>query len=443
MKKITLLSAITFLFIGMVFSQEEETASKEKSSESYKYIPSIGVHGGALSYLGDLKGADGATIYTYWKPAYGFYLEKKIGSIFGLSVNGMFGKISKSQLDDDVFMNFETDIMNVDLNVLLDFDNGKIINESSIFSPYLSFGFGYLAFDPKGDLFTNGAFYNHWDDGTLRDIAQSTPGSDTLSTVLNRDYDYETALKDSVKDYAKTSFTIPLRFGLKFKLSRHIDARISAAYIITMTDYLDNIAEGGNDNLFYTSFGLQYNFKARNKRSERFKNVDFSSIDKTDADGDGVIDSKDLCQGTPEGVSVNNKGCALDGDKDGVPDYKDKELNTPEGTLVNMDGITLTDEMTELEYKMKDSVETEYRVMQPEDLSNEEIKEIQRLYEEANKGAVVNNSTIPEKFQELDVDGDGYISAKEVTGAIDGFFEGENNLSAKDLNTLIDFYFDQ
>ena len=51
--------------------------------------------------------------------------------------------------------------------------------------------------------------------------------------------------------------------------------------------------------------------------------------------------------------------------------------------------------------------------------------------------------TIPEKFQVLDVDGDSYISAKEVTGAIDGFFEGENNLSAKDLNTLIDFYFDQ
>ena len=50
---------------------------------------------------------------------------------------------------------------------------------------------------------------------------------------------------------------------------------------------------------------------------------------------------------------------------------------------------------------------------------------------------------IPGKFQPLDSDKDNYISAKEVTNAIDGFFEGENNLSAKDLNTLIDFYFDQ
>ena len=70
-------------------------------------------------------------------------------------------------------------------------------------------------------------------------------------------------------------------------------------------------------------------------------------------------------------------------------------------------------------------------------------EEIKKQYKEANTTSTISNVTIPEKFQVLDVDGDSYISAKEVTGAIDGLFEGENNLSAKDLNTLIDFYFDQ
>jgi hypothetical protein len=92
---------------------------------------------------------------------------------------------------------------------------------------------------------------------------------------------------------------------------------------------------------------------------------------------------------------------------------------------------------------MKDSVETEYRVFVAEDLSKEEMAEIQKQYEAANSVAPFAGVTIPEKFAGLDTDKDNYISAKEVTNSIDGFFEGENNLSAKDLNNLIDFYFDQ
>jgi hypothetical protein len=435
MKKVTLFTAITFLLIGSTFSQEK--------TEAKNHIPSIGVHVGALSYLGDIKGSSGSSMFTYWKPAYGFYLEKKIGSIFGISANGTFGKISKSQLDDNVFLNFETTITNFDLNVLFDFDNGKIINESSVFSPYLSVGFGYLAFDPKGDLSANGVNYFHWSDGTLRDMSELTPGADTSSAIITRDYEYESTLKDSVKNYSKTTFTLPIRFGLKFKLSPNLDARISAAYIMTFTDYLDNVAAGGNDNLFYTSFGLQYNFAKPSPKDSKYKDFDFSEIDNTDFDGDGVIDNKDLCQNTPKGVKVDAKGCPLDGDGDGVPDYKDKELKTAPGAMVDVDGVTITDGMIENKALMRDSVETEYKVFRAEDLSKEEMDEIQKQYEAANSGKNVRKSTIPEKFKKLDVDGDNYISAKEITKAIDGFFEQENNLSPKDLNTLIDFYFDQ
>ncbi len=436
MKKFTLFSAITFLVIGAVFSQEGKSDWK-------KYMPSIGFHGGVVSYMGDLKGAPGTNVFAYAKPAYGFYLEKKIGSIFGVSSHGTFGKISKSQLDDDVFLNFETSVMNFDLNLLLDFDNGKIINESSLFSPFLSFGVGYMMFDPKGDLASNGTFYNHWDDGTLRDVAQDSPGSDTLSTILTRDYDYESSLKDSSNNYSKTAITMPLRFGLKFELSEKIETRISAAYILTMTDYLDNISNGGNDNMVYVSMGLQYNFTNPTKKEDKYKDFDFADLDKDDSDDDGVLDHKDLCQDTPKDVKVDNKGCPLDGDEDGVPDYKDKDLNTPRGAMVKGDGTTLTDEMIAEEALMRDSVVTEYRVFKAEDLSKKDLEEIQKQYEAANEGASIPNVTIPEKFQGLDLDKDDYISAKEVTNAIDGFFEGENNLSAKDLNTLIDFYFDQ
>jgi len=97
-----------------------------------------------------------------------------------------------------------------------------------------------------------------------------------------------------------------------------------------------------------------------------------------DSDGDGVLDPKDKCPGTPEGTKVDADGCPLDSDKDGVandtdncpnntpteisagvyksgpktgcpvdsdgdgvPDYRDKCPNTPAGTSVDTDGCAV------------------------------------------------------------------------------------------------------
>ena len=48
-----------------------------------------------------------------------------------------------------------------------------------------------------------------------------------------------------------------------------------------------------------------------------------------DADGDGVLDSKDKCPTTPKGRKVNAEGCELDGDGDGVVDALDKCPTVP------------------------------------------------------------------------------------------------------------------
>ncbi len=60
-----------------------------------------------------------------------------------------------------------------------------------------------------------------------------------------------------------------------------------------------------------------------------------------DSDGDGVVDSKDKCPGTPAGRKVNADGCELDSDGDGVVDGKDKCPATPAGRKVNADGCEL------------------------------------------------------------------------------------------------------
>ncbi len=60
-----------------------------------------------------------------------------------------------------------------------------------------------------------------------------------------------------------------------------------------------------------------------------------------DSDGDGVVDSKDQCPGTPSGVEVDAVGCPLDTDGDGVPDYLDQCPGTPSGVEVDAMGCPL------------------------------------------------------------------------------------------------------
>jgi outer membrane protein OmpA-like peptidoglycan-associated protein len=54
-----------------------------------------------------------------------------------------------------------------------------------------------------------------------------------------------------------------------------------------------------------------------------------------DADGDGVYDGIDQCPGTPAGTAVDARGCPPDGDGDGVDDVQDRCPATTPGTMVD------------------------------------------------------------------------------------------------------------
>ncbi len=60
-----------------------------------------------------------------------------------------------------------------------------------------------------------------------------------------------------------------------------------------------------------------------------------------DSDKDGVADNRDNCPDTPQGVSVDQSGCALDSDKDGVADNRDNCPDTPQGVNVDQNGCAL------------------------------------------------------------------------------------------------------
>src|SRR5690606_34486989 len=127
-----------------------------------------------------------------------------------------------------------------------------------------------------------------------------------------------------------------------------------------------------------------YNFSTSSSDA-KYKDFDFSKLDKIDSDGDGVKDVDDKCQNTPPNVKVDNTGCPIDTDKDGVPDYLDKEPNTVSGAMVNAEGVTITDEMIAEQMIKKDSIITERRIFKAEDLSKDDMDAIMRDYEQASK----------------------------------------------------------
>lgn len=431
---------LTFsLFLVLVGSAVAQT-------ERSKQLPSVAIGAGILSFNGDVGTGVNLSSFSRIRTGYNLTIEQRIGKYLGVSVNGLYGKLADSERSKERNLNFQSQIIQADLNLVIHFDNDLVFKRNSAFAPYLFGGFGYLMFDPYGDLKDkNNVAYNYWTDGTIRDIAETDTNANA-SILLQRDYTYETQLKDSTTNYARSSFAIPVGVGFQLKVSDNVSANIGASYYLALTDWIDNYKNGANDRFIFANVSLQYNFgKPYDDSDPIYRSVDFSALDKLDTDGDGVKDGDDRCPGTPTGVKVDNRGCPEDLDEDGVPDYRDKEALTKKGALVDENGITQTDQMIMQRQAERDSLATERSNMFNENPSLSFLRDIEskNLEERKNNPNTAKASSIPYALRPADKNNDGYISTEEITMAIDSFFEGDSIFTVERLNDLIDFFFEQ
>jgi len=188
---------------------------------------------------------------------------------------------------------------------------------------------------------------------------------------------------------------------------------------------------------------IQYQFSAHSKtQTSKFDKVDFSAIDNSDTDADGVKDKDDQCPNTPKGIKVDVKGCPLDHDNDGVPDYLDKEPNSKKGAIVDVNGITQTDKMILEKQAAWEAGASERNEQFNQTPSLNYLKEI----DEAASG-IRNSSSqerkLPEDFKAADFNHDGYISSNEITTLLDHFFDGESDFTVEKIQRLIDYFFEQ
>lgn len=105
-------------------------------------------------------------------------------------------------------------------------------------------------------------------------------------------------------DNSTSGMTFDLGVGAKQYISKSVAFYLDAGYIngIEVTSGTGKV----RDNIWKVTLGMEFDFGK-----------------KSDADMDGVADSKDKCPNTPAGVAVDEKGCPIDTDGDGVADYMD------------------------------------------------------------------------------------------------------------------------
>jgi hypothetical protein len=371
-----MLNRISFLLIFLIFcnsifaidGNDSIPEPKEEAPKEMFYGPTIGLGVGMFKFYGDILDAN------YGNPlisniGYDLHVNQQLNSFLTAKFYVLFGTLSANERSINRNLNFKSSITVGGFAFMYNFDN--FLREDRIISPFISLGIESVEFNSKTDLFDkNGNAYNYWSDGSIRDLSENDPNA-INAVVLQRDYIYETDLRESNYDnygkYPERTFALPIGIGAKMHMSKNIDFTVGTTFHFTFSDLIDNVTSesdgerigtqagnGGNDKFLMTSFSLSYNFLKHKKKEEIEdfdEDVDYLAYDTDDEDGDGVVDFIDECPWTPEGVEVDEKGCPLDKDGDFVPNYRDDELETRENAPVSPNGVEMTDTMIYIAYQ--------------------------------------------------------------------------------------------
>lgn len=330
--------AVIFYLPLSLYSQEIEEYEDTTLSIN-KFLPEIEFGSGLMSFFGDVGYLKLNEPHKY-KIGYNFSIHKNYNSKLSFKASVVKGVLYGNEKSLETNLNFEASFSGLGVEAIYNLKELFNIVNSSAISPYLNIGIEFINFKTNIDYKDfNGNTYYYWNDGTIRNLPELA-GNYAIANILQRDYNYETALP------SKSSLGIPLGVGLKLNLTNKLSVAFSTSLHVTMSDLIDNIEAGGNDKFVYSNFSMRYDLKMNKQKINdkfRYMNVDFAVIEKEDSDNDGVLDFIDRCPETPAAIKVDETGCPPDGDSDGIADYKDLEPNSIKDAVVDINGIKITD----------------------------------------------------------------------------------------------------
>jgi OOP family OmpA-OmpF porin len=118
----------------------------------------------------------------------------------------------------------------------------------------------------------------------------------------------------------------------------------------------------GGDNTYtdqLSSLGVRYSFGGGGSDNTVLAAVPESgAVVPQDSDGDGIIDGRDACPNSPQGIPVNVAGCPQDIDQDGVTNDRDQCTGTAAGTKVDGRGCDII-ELKAVNFEIESAVLSE------------------------------------------------------------------------------------
>jgi outer membrane protein OmpA-like peptidoglycan-associated protein len=150
------------------------------------------------------------------------------------------------------------------------------------------------------------------------------------------------AIQDLMIRTGGIDLIIPFGAGISYHITKKLSVQYKYLFNYTFSDHRDMIrAIYAKDPNQISDLALRTRYssiKGPDSFGKHLISIKYQLGNNVDTDNDGIADKKDLCLGTPAGVTVDRTGCPLDGDGDGVADYLDKCAGTVAGVKVDASG---------------------------------------------------------------------------------------------------------
>jgi hypothetical protein len=268
---------LVLLFSFPLFGQEPEKSEPDTLvTDTLQWETSrvvthfqLGASAGFASLMGELKNDINTPVYQRigGQLFFDYAINPSITLGISLIQGTVYGQI-RSDSSSPIFTNLNVKTMLLAPQVRLMYNFGGLYRNQmpGIFQPWCYLGFEPLFFNPYSDLTTDdGTPYYYWRDGSIRNMPE-LPENTGTAAYLQRDYFYESFLRDANLDgfgtYKGFTFAIPIGAGLDINLNETFTISLGCSWHYTFTDYLDDIT--------YKSGALDPARAIGNKRNDSF-----------------------------------------------------------------------------------------------------------------------------------------------------------------------------
>lgn len=341
------LHALIIFFVASLITataQETETPgtpqpkiNPEKKDATHK--PRIGLGAGIFTYFGEVRDNSFSHLFTS-SLGYELTVSRNISKSFGVDIRVIYGNLSVNERGAGNNYNFKSTIWNGSANLVYNFSG--LYKKPRVIQPFVSAGFAYLNFDSKTDLYSaTGIQYHYWNDGTIRDMEETAANAEN-AVILQRDYEYETDLReqnlDGLGKYKQFAISVPLGAGFNIKVSDRFGMKLSTTYFLNFTDLIDNISDAGegarkgnsaNDNFMFTSLSFSYALWSEepfSARSTKSKDIEKYKLPKDYYDNAEFEDVSELDKAAPAAPAKSNYTQPTDEEFEAMKPYNRKGI---------------------------------------------------------------------------------------------------------------------